>query len=124
MKVVAGYDHLTFPPTLTLNVHGAPHKRQHREVLQQFREHINEAMRSAVSGKGMVLPIHWPIDMVVFLVDPNSPDLDHLLEAIYMAVDGKTLDGPSILTDDRLIQSVKISKFYPNEPTKRDSSNR
>lgn len=124
MKVVAGYDHLTFPPTLTLNVHGCPHKRQHREVLMMFREEINEAMRIAVADHRAFLPIDWPIDLIVFLVNPNSPDLDHLLEAIYMAVDGKTLDGPSILTDDRLIQSVKISKFYPNEPTKRDSSNR
>jgi hypothetical protein len=47
--------------------------------------------------------------------------LDHLLEAIFMAMDAKSLKGPSIMKDDRHIQSVKISKYYPNEATKRDS---
>ncbi len=119
-KVIARYDEHQHPPVLTLHIHGCPHKRMNRAVLQQFREEIYAA---AVRGIGQYvdLPIDHPIDLKLFLVNPASPDLDHLLEAVYMAVDGKTLKGPSVLTDDRHIWSLTMSKFYPNAQTKRDS---
>ena len=120
MKCIARYDQFLHPPLLTLHIHGCPHKRQHREVLQQLREELYAAAIRGI-GSEVDLPIDHSIDLKVFLTNPASPDLDHLLEAIYMAVDGKTLKGPSILTDDRHIQSVTISKYYPNEATKRDS---
>jgi hypothetical protein len=120
MKCMARYDQFSHPPVLTLHIHGCPHKRQHRAVLQQLREELYAAAIRGI-GSEVDLPIDHPIDLKLFLTNPASPDLDHLLEAVYMAVDGKTLKGPSILTDDRHIQSVNMAKYYPNEQTKRDS---
>lgn len=68
------------------------------------------------------LPIDHPIDINVTFTNPNSPDLDHLLEALFMGLDGKSLRGPSVLKDDRHIQAANIRKYYPNDPTKRDGA--
>lgn len=119
-KVIARYDQYAHPPLLTLYIHGAPHKRQHRAVLQQYREQLYAA---AVRGIGteVDLPIDHPIDLKILFTNPASPDLDHLLEALYMGLDGKTLRGPAVLKDDRHIQFVEMGKFYPVAQTKRDS---
>ena len=121
MKVIMRYDPYANPPVLSLYVHGCPHKRQHREVLQEYRE---ELYRAAIRGIGsdVDLPIDHPIDLHILYTNPNSPDLDHLIEATFMGLDGKTLRGPSVLKDDRHIQKVIMSKYYPNEATKRDGS--
>jgi len=111
-------DDSAFPPVLKLNLHHAPHKRMHRRALQQYREDILDSARRSISAQ-TDLPIDYPIDLEVLYVNPSSPDLDHLLEATFMAIDGKSLKGPSILKDDRLIQKVTMSKFYHSR-SKRD----
>lgn len=120
-KVMMKYDQFAEPPVLTCYIHGAPHKRQVREVLQAYREDL---YRAAIRGIGseVDIPIDHPIDLKVLFTNPNSPDLDHLLEALFMGLDGKSLKGPSVLVDDRHIQAVTIKKFYPNAPTKRDGA--
>ncbi len=119
MKVIARYDQYAHPPLLTLYIHGCPHKRQVREVLQQGREHIYAAAVRGI-GSEVDMPIDHAIDLKVLFTNPNSPDLDHLIEAVFMMLDKKTLKGPAVLADDRHIQSVHMSKLYPNEATKRD----
>jgi len=118
-KVIARYDDYAHPPILTLHIHGAPHKRMHRAVLQRFREDIYAA---AIRGIGSLvdLPIDHPIDLKVFYTNPSSPDLDHLIEATYQALDGKSLKGPSVLVDDRHIWALSVAKYYPVKQTKRD----
>jgi len=110
-------------PMLDMTIHAAPHKRQHRAVLQQYRTDLTELATRRLFDK-IELPIDWPISLRVLFTNPNSPDLDHTIEALYMALDGKTLEGPSILTDDRHIQAVQMSKIYSAAPTKRDRPNR
>lgn len=108
-------------PLLDMTIHAAPHKRQHRKVLQVYRDELTSLAQRRLD---IELPIDWPIALRVLFTNPNSPDLDHLLEALYMALDGKTLEGPSILADDRHIQAVQVSKIYSVPPTKRDTPNR
>ncbi len=115
------YDQYAEPPVLTLYVHGAPHKRQHREVLQEYRDELYKAAVRGI-GSDVDIPIDHAIDLVVVYTNPNSPDLDHLIEATFMGLDQKTLKGPAVLKDDRHIQKVTMSKFYPNEATKRDGA--
>lgn len=119
MKIIIRYDQFSHPPLLTLHIHGMPHKRQEREVLQIAREDFWRAALRGIASE-VDLPIDFPIDLKVLFTNPNSPDLDHLIEAVFMCLDGKTLEGPSILTDDRHIQSVDMKKFYPHAPVKRD----
>jgi len=100
-----------FIPILKLALHHAPHKRMHRKTLQYYREDLLYVAQRSISDK-VDLPIGHPIDLEVLFTNPTSPDLDHLIEAVFMALDGKSLKGPSILKDDRLIQKVTMSKFY------------
>lgn len=113
-------------PVLYMTIHGAPHKRQHRKVLQKYREDLYEI--ASRRDRGIINKIDLPINHEIYLwtlyTNPNSPDLDHTEEALFMALDGKSLSGPSILTDDRMIQGVTKNKFYSNPPTKRDNPNR
>lgn len=115
------YDEYAHPPILTIYAHNHPHKRQHREVLQKVREQLLEAAKRSISNQ-VDLPIDHPLDLNVVFVDPLSPDLDHLIEALFMAMDAKSLKGPSLLKDDRHIQKVTMSKYYPNEKTRRDGT--
>ncbi len=118
-EVIPMYGISNFLPLLEFSIHGAPHKRQHRAVIQKYRE---ELFKTAVYkiGNKVYLPIDHPIAIKVLFTNPASPDLDHLVEALYMALDGKTLKGNSILTDDRHIQKIIAEKYYPDSPTKRD----
>ena len=119
MKITGmSYDKYAEPPLLTLYVHGHPHKRQHREVIQELREELWRKAQRHIKP----LPIDHDIELSILYTNPNSPDLDHLIEATFMALDGKTLKGPAVLSDDRHIQKVVMSKFYPNEATKRDGN--
>jgi hypothetical protein len=118
MKARILYDQFASPPLLTMYITGCPHKRQQREVIQRFREDLFiSARRQLPEG---LLPIDHEIDLNLTLINPASPDLDHLLEAVYMGIDGKSMVGPSILTDDRLIQKITMQKMYNQAPTKRD----
>jgi Holliday junction resolvase RusA-like endonuclease len=121
MKLVIRYDDMVHPPVLTMYIHGCPHKRQHRAVLQQFRDELTLSATRQISH-AVDLPIDHPIDLVLSFTNPASPDLDHLLEAVFMAMDAKSLKGPSILKDDRHIQKVTMSKMYIGHPTKRDGA--
>jgi hypothetical protein len=121
MKIIAQYDQYATPPMLTLYIHGAPHKRQHRAVLQEYREELLRAAHRGIASQ-VDLPIEHDIELTILFTNPNSPDLDHLIEAVFMGMDGKSLRGPSVLVDDRQIQAVKMRKFYPNEATKRDGA--
>ena len=118
-EIVPGFGMTNSLPLLDKSIHGAPHKRQHRAVIQRYREDLYDLAYRRISDK-VELPIDHPIALKVLFTNPSSPDLDHLIEALYMALDGKTLKGPSILTDDRHIQKVIMEKYYPDNPTKRD----
>ena len=109
--------YFTSLPVLDLSIHGAPHNRQHRSVLQKYREELYSIAKMKLA---VALPIEWPIFVKVLFVNPNSPDTDHLYMAMCQALDAKTLKGPSILADDRWIQGALVNIFYPHPPTKRD----
>jgi len=119
MKAFINYDDSEFPPTLKFHIHGCYHKRQPRPLLQRGREYLWEEANKQIGHK-VKLPIDFPVDLWMALVDPCSPDLDHVLEAFFMMVDGKTLKGPSIFTDDRHIQWISFGKLWTTEQTKRD----
>lgn len=108
------WDKKSFPPILRVSVEGSPHRRQPKEILIQYRQALVEAAKKA----GMPIPYDDVLDVEILLVNPTTPDLDNSLTAFYRAVDKKALKGPCLLTDDGLIQSIKIAKFYPSGPTK------
>jgi len=119
MKAIFRYDEFSHPPRMMINIHGAPHERQHREVLQKYRDDLTDAFKRQLPN--VTIPIDHPVDLEVFFTNPASPDLNHVLTALFAAMDAKSLKGPSILTDDRHIQKVVMSKYYIGKPTKRDS---
>lgn len=86
----------------------------HIRTIQQYRDSLVDACNKA----GIPIPIADPIDLSVIFVNPSSPDLDNLLTALYQAIDGKTLKGPSVLVDDGLISKATISKFFPGPARK------
>ena len=116
MRCIIEYHEQLQPPLLRLYVHGAPHCRQHIAVIQQYRNELVDAARAAC----MRFPIRHEIDLKVTFINPCSPDLDHLLTALYQALDAKTLRPPALLVDDGLIQDVSMGKFYPCEATEAD----
>jgi Holliday junction resolvase RusA-like endonuclease len=117
VKIFLKYDEQQFPPLLTLYIHGAPHRRQDKAVLKAYRD----AIWQAAKDQGIFKPIDVPIDLRVTFIDPTSPDLDNILTALYRVLDGKALKGPSLLTDDGLIQAVNMMKFYPNGPLRSEN---
>jgi Holliday junction resolvase RusA-like endonuclease len=96
MKVRLKYDH--HRRLLTVNVRGAPHRRIHRKVLEQYRVEIWRAAKEA----GLDQMSHQ-ISLSALFIDPTGPDLDNLLTALFQALDGKTGKGPTLLKDDRQI---------------------
>lgn len=72
MKAIITYDEYAHPPILKLYIRGAPHKRQHREVLQQYREDLLYFAKRQV-GNVVDFPIDHPIDLEVIFVNPASP---------------------------------------------------
>lgn len=108
MRVIATLDGKTVPATLVLVIHGAPHRRMHIKMIQQYRDEI----RRACDAAKIVTPIDTTVDLSVLFVDPTSPDYDNLLTALYQAMDGKTLKPPGILVDDSLIGTIrKLARF-------------
>ena len=109
MRVIAKIDGKTVPATLIFIIHGAPHRRMHVRMIQAYREEI----RAACDAAGINTPIDTTVDLMVHFIDPCSPDYDNLLAALYQAMDGATLKGPGILTDDSLIGTIrKLSIFW------------
>jgi Holliday junction resolvase RusA-like endonuclease len=114
MQCVVKYFAKEHPPLLQLSIHDAPHRRMHVATIQRYRDELKQACSVA----GIPIPISEPIDLSVIFVNPSSPDLDNLLTALYQALDGKTLKGSSVLTDDGLVSKATVSKFYPGPPKK------
>lgn len=71
-----------------------------------------------MTSAAVSMPIDEPIDLMVSFINPSSPDLDNLIMALFRALDGKTLRGNGILSDDGLIHKVTMSKFYNQKPKK------
>lgn len=116
MKTLVKFNETLFPPLLQLSIYRCPHKRQQRVMFQKLRDELNAAATEA----GIHFPIEDPVDIRIIFIDPTSPDLDHVLEVVYTALDGKSLKGPALLKSDSQIQAVHMMKFYPNGLTKRD----
>lgn len=111
MKVIVSYDDRSHPPVLRLTVHDAPHRRVHIEVIRTYRD----ALRMALRREGISFPIEDPIDLEVTFINPTTPDLGNAYLALEQAMDGATLSGPGIVTDDSLISSVKMQKLFINQ---------
>ncbi len=109
MRVVAKIDRSKQTPLLSLSVFGAPHRRMHVAVIQQYRIELRRAFTEA----GIATPIDYNVDLWLLFVDPTSPDYDNLLMALYQAMDGKTLKKPGILVDDSLVGAIRyLTKLY------------
>lgn len=89
-------------PLIKMYIHHAPHRRQHIRVIQQYREGLGEAAKTA----GLSVPIKGHIELWVLFIEPCSCDLDNLIVALFRAMDGKTLKGPTILATDEQITKV------------------
>ena len=111
MKILVSYDDRSHPPVLRLTVHDAPHRRVHIEVIRSYRD----ALRMAFRREGIHFPIEDPIDLEVTFINPTTPDLGNAYLALEQAMDGTTLTGPGIVTDDSLISSVKMQKLFINQ---------
>jgi len=96
------------PPTLRVFVHGAPHRRMHRAVLQQYRRELWAAAKAA----GLRMPIRHNVELTITYINPSSPDLDNLITSTFQALDGKCGKGPTVLADDRLIVFVKMGIMW------------
>lgn len=104
-------------PLLRLYIHGAPHRRQHIQVIHRYRD---ELVKAAVAA-GIKVPITIPIDLWVMFIDPCSPDLDNLHMALARAMDGNAHNRPTLLADDSLISWISgMGTYFPNGPNKGD----
>lgn len=109
MRAIAKLDGRTVPATLNLVLHNAPHRRMDRRFLQLLRDEI----RRACDAAKITTPIDTTVDLSVLWIDPLSPDYDNLLMALYVALDGKTLRPPGILTDDALVGTIRrLAKYH------------
>lgn len=108
MRCIVEYDPAPHPPVLKFYIHGAPHRRIHKKILEQYREEIWEAAQHA----GIRETISHPVELTVTFINPTGPDLDNLLTALMQALDGKTGKGPTILADDRFICYVKMGLMF------------
>jgi len=107
MKVKMEYDHKR--RLLTVFVHGAPHRRMHRKILEQYRTEVWRAAQAAGIG-----PINHNISISAYFIDPSGPDVDNLITALFQALDGKTGRGPALLKDDRQIVFIeKAGILFP-----------
>jgi Holliday junction resolvase RusA-like endonuclease len=107
MKVRIKYDHKR--RLLNFIIRGAPHRRIHRKVLEQYREEIWRAAQEA----GLDTMSH-NVNLSALFIDPTGPDLDNLVTALFQALDGKTGKGPTLLKDDRQIVFLdQIGIMFP-----------
>lgn len=110
MKIIVKYFPDRFPALLRMSIHDAPHRRMHMAVIQQYRE----ALYGACVTAGVPVPLDEPTDLDLFFVNPASPDRGGSYLAFEQAVDGQTLKGPAVFTDDGLIAKVTMDCFWPN----------
>lgn len=110
MKIVVSYDKKSFPPVLRMSIHDAPHRRMHYRVIQRFREELYAACVSA----NVPVPLDEPTDVELIFVNPASPDPGGSYMAWEQAVDGRTLQGPAVFTDDGLIQKITMIRLFPS----------
>jgi hypothetical protein len=110
MKIVVKYFPDRFPALLRLWIHDAPHRRMHLAVIQQYRD----ALFGACKAAGVPVPLDEPTDLDLFFVNPASPDRGGSYLAFEQAVDGATLRGPAVFTDDGLIGRVTMDCYWPN----------
>ena len=110
MKIIVKYFTDRFPALLRLSIHDAPHRRMHLAVIQQYREALYNACLTA----GVPVPLDEPTDLDLLFINPASPDLGGSYLAFEQAVDGSTLKGPSVFTDDALIARLTMICFWPN----------
>lgn len=109
MRVIAQKIDQPVAPLISLFIHGAPHRRMHRAVLQQFRVMLHKA----IAKTGLKMPYRGPIELSIVFVNPTSPDLGNVYGALERCMDGKALDAPFILEDDGQIQVVRhMSKMF------------
>ena len=107
MQAQLQYDHRR--RLLTATIRGAPHRRIHRKVLDQYRIEIWRAAQAA----GLDQMSHQ-ISLSALFIDPTGPDLDNLLVALFQALDGKTGKGPALLKDDRQIVFLeRVGIMFP-----------
>jgi Holliday junction resolvase RusA-like endonuclease len=97
MRCIIKYDHSK--RLMQFYIHGAPHRRVHREVLKQYREELWKAAQAA----GIKETMKHQITLSAMFIDPTGPDIDNLVTALFQALDGKCGKGPTILADDRQI---------------------
>lgn len=108
MRCIVEYDPAPHPPVLKFYIHGAPHRRIHKKILEQYREEIWEAAQHA----GIRETISHPVELTVVFINPTGPDIGNIYLALEQALDGKTGVGPTILEDDRLVSAAKISILF------------
>lgn len=107
MKCKVQYDHRK--RLLTVYVHGAPHRRIHREVLKRYREELWKAAEENNIGQ-----LSHQVNLSALFIDPTGPDLDNLITALFQALDGKCGKGPTILKDDKQIVFIeKTGILFP-----------
>lgn len=110
MKIVVKYDAKRFPALLRMSIYDAPHRRMHLAVIQQYRKHLFRACLTA----GVPVPLDEPTDVELWFINPSSPDPGGSYLAWEQAVDGSTLKGPAVFTDDGLIGKVTMDRMFPN----------
>ncbi len=101
MRCIVKYEHSK--RLLRVYVHGAPHRRVHREVLKRYRVELWKAAQAA----GLSEPLTHQINLSATFIDPTGPDLDNLITALFQALDGKCGKGPAILKDDKQIVYIE-----------------
>ena len=120
MKTLAHLDRSTHPPTMSLSVFDAPHRRMHIQAIVRYRQELYEACEEA----GIALPIDYPIDLSVIYINPTSPDLGNLYLALEQALDGATLTKRNaVLVDDALVSKLTQRKMY-TDPYRLDERGR
>lgn len=109
MKIIVDYQDKHDVPRLVLFIHGAPHRRMHRKVFDEYRKQLIAACKKA----GMKLPLKHQIDVTVYMFDPTSPDNGNIYLALEMCLDGKSRGG--VVEDDSLIRDTVIKKLWTKD---------
>ena len=111
MKIVVKYLADKFPALLRMSIYDAPHRRMHLATIQRYRE----AMYNACVNAGVPVPLTEPTDVELIFIDPSSPDNGGSFLAWEQAVDGSTLKGPAVFTDDILVQKLTLMRMFPSK---------
>jgi hypothetical protein len=92
---------LRSPPRLMITVWGAPHRRQHLQVIEQYRG----MLKAAAERRLLQIPLEGIYDLEVLFVDPTSPDHDNLLTCLFRAMDRTVVvdDGNFSMVTSRIL---------------------